>query len=230
MTVWDRTRSGLRQTRKRRGADPASRALIESHGVFAAIHHQVTGELLRLLDGFYSNIEDGLFELAYRTGEDAQRRRCFDLMRELRFRRGGLVKNFARAMDRYRELWIDEANADPDASVGDDLQALVLKMAEKTTAHFSGVLHTIAERAEIAGARPFDGPADLPISPRRIAQAFVHSCRSLRLDQGSIEIVQQLFSRFVLDSLGNVYGACNVRLQDEGYLTTEELGFASSAS
>jgi hypothetical protein len=203
---------------------------MESRAVFAAIHHQVTGELLRLLDGFYSNIEDGLFELAYRTGEDGQRRRCFDLMRELRFRRAGLVKNFARAMDRYRDLWLDEAEGDAEPAVGDELQALVLKMAEKTSAHFSGVLSTIAERAEIAGARPFESHADLPISPRRVAQAFVYSCRSLRLDQGSIEIVQQLFSRFVLDGLGNVYGACNVRLQDEGYLTSDELSFVSSAS
>ena len=27
--------------------------------VFAAMHHRVTGELLRLMDGLYSNIEDG---------------------------------------------------------------------------------------------------------------------------------------------------------------------------
>jgi hypothetical protein len=226
----DKLRGRLRGDRKQRAVAPASRALIEAHGVFAALHHEVTSELLRLLDGFYSNIEDGLFELAYRTGEDGQRRRCFDLMRELRFRRAGLVKNFARAMDRYRELWIDATDPEAELSGADDLRALVLKMAEKTNAHFSGVLNTIAERAEIAGARPFDKHADLPISPRRIAQAFVHSCRSLRLDQGSIEIVQELFSRFVLDGLGNVYGACNLRLQDEGYLTSDELGFVSSAS
>ena len=42
--------------------------------VFTAMHHRVTGELLHLMDGLYSNIEDGLFELAYRTREDAQKR------------------------------------------------------------------------------------------------------------------------------------------------------------
>ena len=29
-------------------------------------------------------------------------------MRELRFRRTGLVKAFARSMDRYRGLWFDQ--------------------------------------------------------------------------------------------------------------------------
>ena len=36
----------------------------DPEAVLNALHHNVTGELLRLIDGFYSNIEDGLFELA----------------------------------------------------------------------------------------------------------------------------------------------------------------------
>jgi len=202
----------------------------DSRAIFTAIHRQITGELLHLLDGFYSNIEDGLFELAYRVTDDSQRRRCFDLMRELRFRRAALVKNFARAMDRNRELWSQPDALDAESTLGHDLDALVMRMAENTTAHFSGVLGAIAARAEIAGSRPFENPADLPISPRRVAQAFIHSCRSLRLDQDSIEIVQELFSRFVLDRLGTIYGACNLFLQDEGYLTSDELELSSTAS
>lgn len=197
---------------------------------FNALHHNVTGELLRLIDGFYSNIEDGLFELAYRTNDDGQRRRCFDLMRELRFRRTGLVKAFARNLDRYRTLWFDiDTSAGPEASTGKELDDLVLRMAEKSTSHFSGVLSCIAERAEIATGRAFAGPYDLPISPLRIARAFVVSCRSLKFDHASIEIVQDLFSRFVLDSLGGIYGHCNLRLQDDGFATADELGIASGA-
>jgi hypothetical protein len=199
--------------------DAAGRDLIN------AAHHQITGELLRLLDGFYLNIEDGLFELAYRSGEDGQRRRCFDLMRELRFRRTGLIKNFARAMDRHREGWFDAVTADQDPGFDRELDDLVARMAEKSAAHFGGVLVTIAERTEAAGARTFSTGADLPISPCRIAEAFVHSCRSLRLDHASIEIVQQLFSRFVLDGLGSVYGAFNERLLESGYLLTSEIEF-----
>ena len=197
---------------------------------FNALHHNVTGELLRLIDGFYSNIEDGLFELAYRTDDDGQRRRCFDLMRELRFRRTGLVKAFARNLDRYRTLWFDaDTGAAPELSTGKELDNLVLRMADKSTSHFSGVLSCIAERAEIATGRAFAGPHDLPISPLRIARAFVVSCRSLKFDHASIEIVQDLFSRFVLDSLGGVYGHCNLRLQDDGFATADELGIASGA-
>jgi hypothetical protein len=202
----------------------------DSESVLNALHHNVTGELLRLIDGFYSNIEDGLFELAYRTGDEGQRRRCFDLMRELRFRRTGLVKAFARSMDRYRGLWFDQDETlDTEVATGHELDQLIMRMAEKSSSHFSGVLQCIAERAEVATGRPFKGGHDIPISPRRVARAFVVSCRSLKLDHASIEIVQDLFSRFVLDGLGSIYGHCNLRLHSEGFATVDEIGIASGA-
>lgn len=202
----------------------------DPHAVLNALHHSVTGELLRLIDGFYSNIEDGLFELAFRTGDEPQRRRCFDLMRELRFRRTGLVKAFARSMDRYCSLWFGaDESLDVEASTGKELDQLIMRMAEKSSAHFFGVLQSIAERAEVATGRAFDGAQDVPISPRRVARAFVVSCRSLKLDHASIEIVQDLFARFVLDGLGNIYGQCNLRLHSEGYATADEMGIASGA-
>jgi hypothetical protein len=201
----------------------------DPESILNALHHNVTGELLRLIDGFYSNIEDGLFELAYRTVDEGQRRRCFDLMRELRFRRTGLVKAFARNLDRYRTLWFEENETlDAEVHTGQDLDQLIMRMAEKSSSHFSGVLHCIAERAEVATGRPFASGHDVPISPHRIARAFVVSCRSLKFDHASIEIVQDLFSRFVLDSLGGIYGHCNLRLHDEGYATADELGLASA--
>ena len=202
---------------------------IKADTAISALHRLATRELLRLLDGFYGNIEDGLFELAYRTGEEGQRRRCFDLMRDLRFRRAGLVKGFARAMEDYRGLWLAAREPqDGHADHGHDLERLVMRMAEKSTAHFSGVLQVIGERAYRITGRQFSTPNDLPISPRRVAAAFVASCRTLKLDHASIEIVQELFSRFVLDGLGTVYGECNHYLRAQGYPCASELELASA--
>lgn len=231
MSRHERSPLAARLQRKDARLPPANAGpRVDNQGLLSALHHQVTSELLRLLDGFYLNIEDGLFELAYRTEEEAQRRRCFDLMRELRFRRAALVKNFARAMDRNRDLWHGEVRADAESSIDRELESLVLRMAERSNAHFSGLLGVIAARAESAGTRRFDTVSDLPISPRRVAVAFVVSCRSLRFDHAAIQIVQELFSRFVLDGLGNVYGAFNLRLEEEGFLTAAEMAFATSAS
>ena len=56
--------------------------------VFMAMHHRVTGELLHLMDGLYSNIEDGLFELAYRTRDAEEGMAAFEEKRKPEFTDG----------------------------------------------------------------------------------------------------------------------------------------------
>jgi hypothetical protein len=198
------------------GSDPTS--------VMRDIHQVATAQLVRLMDGFYYNIEDGLFELASRSSDERQRRRCFDLMRELRFRRRSLMNNFARSMDRCQELWFKPRSSRDALHAGSSaLESTIMQMAEKSRGHFGGVLQLVAERASQVTGVEFEALQDLPISPDQIARAFVLSCRSLKLDDASISIVVQLFSRFVLDRLGHLYGECNQGLQQLGYLSATEL-------
>jgi hypothetical protein len=198
----------------------------DPRNVFTAMHQKVTGELLHLMDGFYSNIEDGLFELAYRNDDQAVQRRCFDLMREMRYRRGSLIQAFAKRMQRGAEGWFSDPREEtaytPEATL------LARRMSEKCSAHFRGLLQTLAERAAYGTDRDMD-PEQLPIGPYRVALCFVASCRSLEFDKQAVEIVQELFARFVLDRMGTVYGDCNQRLEEAGYYTLRELDIASSA-
>lgn len=199
--------------------------------VLNRVHYSATTQILALMEGFYSNIEEGLFELAHNTRENEQRRRCFDLMRELRFRKSGLLKNFSRTLDRYRVMWFSGENgykASGRHTVSNDLQSLVDNMAQKSYSHFSGVLTTIAERVGDATQSPMHATA-LPISPLNVSRAFVASCRSLQMDTRSIEIVQNLFGRFVLDRLGPVYGETNRLLEEHGYRSILEIEQVSGA-
>ncbi len=189
--------------------------------VFTAMHHRVTGELLHLMDGLYSNIEDGLFELAYRTREDAQKRRCFDLMREMRFQRSRVVQNFARRLQNAFDAWVSGTPVDEAAN-----SEQAGRMAHKCSAHFSGVLQSLTERAAYALGRDMDRTS-LPIGPHQIAGHFIESMKALEFDNQSIEIVEELFSRFVLERLGPVYGECNQRLERAGFLTLRELDAAT---
>ena len=199
----------------------------DPRNVLTALHHKVTGELLHLMDGFYSNIEDGLFELAFRDEDDREQRHCFDLMREMRYRRTNLIQTFARRMQMSLEDWF--ADVPPPAEDDDDDFALLARnMSEKVAAHFSTLLQNIVERTAYGTERDIN-ILELPISPYRISYCFVMSCRSLEFDKHSIEIVQDLFGRFVLDRLGAVYGECNQRLEDAGYFTMRELNLASGA-
>ena len=184
--------------------------------VFTAMHHRVTGELLHLMDGLYSNIEDGLFELAYRTRQEAQKRRCFDLMREMRFQRSRVVQNFAKRLQAAFDAWVSGQDA------GDERDEQARRMAHKCRSHFGGVLQSLSERAAYALGRDVSG-AVLPIGPYQIARHFIDSMKALKFDEQSIEIVEELFSRFVLERLGPVYGECNQRLERAGFYTPDEL-------
>ena len=199
---------------------------VDPRNVFSALHQQVTAELLHLMDGLYSNIEDGLFELAFRDGDASNQRRCFDLMREMRYRRTNLIQTFAKRMQRGAPDWF---YAPPNDQRGDDeYTALADAMGEKCGTHFQGLLQSIAQRASHAIGQDL-ATRELPIGPSRIAHCFLLSCRSLRFDQAAIETVQELFERFVLDRLGAIYGRCNHRLERAGYHTAREANLASSA-
>ena len=195
--------------------------------VFTSMHHDVTSELLHLLDGFFSNLEDGLFELAYRKNDESQQSICFDLMREMRFRRSTLIQAFAKRMQRTRQNWFNDIVLYEESHPA--LEIVATRMSEKCAAHFKLLLQTIAERTAHGTERDVKNVV-LPISPYAISYQFLCTCRSLEFDPESIQVVQELFARFVLDRLGGVYGDCNQRLDDAGFSTLEEYQGTTIAS
>jgi hypothetical protein len=194
----------------------------DPNNVFMAMHHRVTGELLHLMDGLYSNIEDGLFEMAFRAREEGQKRRCFDLMREMRFQRSRVVQNFAKRLQSTFDAWLSSSEEQDQPH-----SAQARRMSQKCMSHFSGVLQTLAERAAYALGRDIKRTR-LPIGPYQIAWNFIESMKALKFDDSAIEIVEELFSRFVLERLGSVYGECNHRLERAGFYTVAELDAATS--
>ena len=194
-------------------------APVDPKNLISSLHYQATGELLRLMDGFYSNIEDGLFELAYAHEDPAQQRRAVELMREFRFRREHLLKIFGKRLQISADSWFggDEKMAEylEERIQADDI-------AKKCSGHFSGLLQMIAERTAHATQRDTEREM-LPISPEEVSYHFVMTCRSLEMDKLAVDMVQSLFHRFVLDRLGSIYGPINLQLRDAGYSTVQEL-------
>ena len=191
----------------------------ELYDLFAGIHTHATGELTKLMDGFYHNVEDGLFELAYASQDQNQQRHAVETMRELRFRRKQLLKTFKKRIQTSGQAWLGSF-ADGPELMEERVQAN--DMASKCAAHFGPVLQTIAERAGHATERDV-ARVTLPISPEEISYSFLMSCRSVRFEKESVTMVQNLFCRFVLDRLGMVYGQVNMMLEGAGYLTQEEM-------
>lgn len=199
---------------------------IDPKNFYAAIHARASGELLRLLDGFYSNIEDGLFELAFRNESKMQQRQTVELMRELRFRRKHLLRTFGKRVQGAGAGWFGKANTGPEMI---EERMMANDMAAKCRAHFGPVLQSIAERTHSATDHLMSRES-LPLSPEEVSYHFVMSCRSVKFDKHSITVVQDLFGRFVLDRLGAIYGGINQDLIDAGFEpATQEVALSTSA-
>ena len=193
--------------------------VVDAAKLFGAIHTHVSGELMQLMDGFYHNIEDGLFELVYTNSDQTQQRYLAELMKELRFRRKHLLKTFGKRITAAGRGWLTHHQDGPEL-MEERIQAN--ELASKCAAHFGPVLQTIAERTAHATGRQVMR-CSLPVSPEQVSYHFVISCRNVRFDPYSIATVQDLFSRFVLERLGAIYGRINTELEQGGFCTLEEI-------
>lgn len=186
---------------------------------FNGLHARAATDVLRLMDGFYSNIEDGLFEMAYANEDPKFQRRTVELMRELRFRRKHLLQTFGKRVQFAATAWAQgqeiEVKDNPETQ-----QAR--RMASKCEAHFGVLLQSIAERSAHA-ADCSVSIKTLPFAPLQISLHFIRSCRTVQFDEHAVEVVETLFQRFVLDRLGAMYGAMNQALEAHGYCTMAQL-------
>jgi hypothetical protein len=193
--------------------------------LYGAIHHKVTGELLYLMDGLFQNLEEALNDFAIRhPGEESH---CLVLLRAMSSKRSTLIHLIAERMQKALDCWHNGQELDTREG-NDELQSAAGEMAKKSTGHFDLLLKLIDQRSQVA----FDTHTtqmQVPISPRHVAFAFLGSCHDLRFGAKDIDILKELFERFVLDRLGTTYGECNHRLKSEGFLTEQELTHAVSA-
>ncbi len=193
---------------------------VDAKNLLSSVHYEASGELMRLMDGFYSNIEDGLFELAYSQNEQEYQRHIIELMRELRFRREHLLKTFGKRIQRASTAWLNGDESSPEYL---EERQCADRIASRCSTHFAGLLQTIAERMAHATGRQDTDREALPLGPHEVSYHFVMSCRSVEFDQRSISTVQDLFHRFVLERLGSVYGNINQQLEEAGFCTAREL-------
>ncbi len=193
----------------RTGGDPQN--------VLSLLLIEALNKITQLMEGFYRNTEDGLFEIAYASEDGSQRQKIVELMRELRLQRDHLMKSFDDRLVGGLDEWLggSDENGYPEE------HQLATHIAQRCASHFSFVLQSIAERMAHAAGRTADRNV-MPVSPQQISYHFIVSCRSIQLEPNEAKIVEDLFHRFVLDRLGGVYGSINQKLIEAGYLTLED--------
>jgi len=198
----------------------------DPRNVLSALLIEAMRKITQLMEGFYHNTEDGLFEIAYASENVDQRQKIVELMRELRFQRNHLMKSFDDRLFKGFEDWL--GGSDENEYPEEHQQAT--HIAQRCASHFSFVLQSIAERIAHAAGRTADRNV-MPVSPEQISYHFIMSCRNIQFGPSEVQIVQDLFHRFVLDRLGGVYGSINQKLIEAGHPTSEDReGFSVSTA
>lgn len=186
------------------------------HGL-GALFLGASGEITKLMDGFYGNIEDGLFEQVYDNDNRDEQKRIIELMREIRSQRPLLVQTFLERIKQSTEDWL--FGRDAPEYLEEAIHAE--NIARRCSEHFGALLQVISERiAYAAGCTP--DRENLSLSPEKITYQFIMSCRDVGMNRYSVMVVQDLFHRFVLERLGTVYGNMNRQLMAAGFLTLRE--------
>ena len=186
------------------------------HGL-EALFLGASGEIAKLMDGFYDNIEDGLFEQVYDNDNRDEQQRIVELMREIRNQRPVLVRVFLERVSQSTEDWL--LGRDAPEYLEESIQAE--DIARRCSEHFGPLLQVLSERiADAIECTP--DRENLSLSPEKIAYQFIMSCRDVGMDRRSVMGVQDLFHRFVLERLGTVYGNMNRQLMAAGFLTLRE--------
>lgn len=171
-------------------------------------------QVISLLDGALSNLEDCLFEIAYISDEPDIHKRCFNLMRELRMHQDNLRRGYARLLLRHLDSWYQFGGHyafPPGREDTDELKAEAARLSARAQSHLSppiGALESVLT-TRIAEWHTASGSVDVetvvfPLAPQSLTLAFLESTRALDLDPGQRALLLQLFRRYVLDRLGSV--------------------------
>ena len=158
----------------------------DPRNVLSALLIEAMRKITQLMEGFYHNTEDGLFEIAYASENVDQRQKIVELMRELRFQRNHLMKSFDDRLFKGFEDWL--GGSDENEYPEEHQQAT--HIAQRCASHFSFVLQSIAERIAHAAGRTADRNV-MPVSPEQISYHFIMSCRNIQFGPSEVQIVLQ---------------------------------------
>lgn len=175
-------------------------------------HQRVVTGVMRLMDGLLEDADIALFELADRAQSEDETRRCFDLARELRNQRQGLLGSLHNALQRSMRLW-EQAVPEPDQR--DAIWRTAKAVSKKAHVHFGFLLKCIQDECSERLGRAVGRIDELPISPSWIAFAYVHARSIPSLSLAASSTLDRLFVRYVIERMGPIYGSLLVDLKSE---------------
>ncbi len=181
------------------------------------------------LKGYLDKLDDQLFKMADKAGNDLDQHRFLQAQKELRAQRRPLEKRLLDhiriAFDRYLAREETAAPPPPQESElrlvdNDQLERTiaVAAMVRRSTIDCAEVLYTLNQRLSVlAGYKVID--VGNPVSPAVFAEALEGATEGFLLDTPSRLVAYKLFDSLVLGRLDKLYQLLNHDLKNKGILT-----------
>lgn len=188
--------------------------------------------LLNLLEDLFSNCDDLFFDLSSRASSNAEQNLYFESMRELRFKKAGVINAYRQNFEQNflalaqpatfgRNGQPDSANADTLSLVQNDAleqEVAISGMISKARTNCQEALYHLATRLDYLIPRVTIDQGNNPLDPEQICQAFAKACELFDINIKAKIIIFKQFDRIVVSKLIKIYTAANELLINSGVL------------
>jgi hypothetical protein len=188
--------------------------------------------LLNSLEDLFSNCDDLFFDLSSRASSNAEQNLYFESMRELRFKKAGVINSFKQHFEQGF-LALAQTNYPARAVAGADNSAESLSLVQNDTLEqevaITGMiskarincqeaLYHLATRLDYLIPRTTIEQDNNPLDPEQICRAFARACELFDINIKARIIIFKQFDRVVVSKLIKVYTAANELLINSGVL------------
>jgi hypothetical protein len=200
-------------------------------GILDRVRSVVDERLVAAIDRVLDETEQQLFRNAEHARSNAEQQSWFDALRELRRGRADVAPRLLVALEGalVRRPLPAEAVAPPRATGPrggfdlvdpDELEIrLILEDgAARAEIRHHELLFALGHRFAVLWAAPPLSPAQLPVGPAGLNEAFAAAIAELRLQPAAMQTLLRIYERVVLQSLGALLEAVNAILVDAGVL------------
>jgi len=187
--------------------------------------------LLNNLEDLFSNCDDLFFDLSSRASSNAEQNLYFESMRELRFKKAGVINSFKQNFEQgfLAVAQSSQPRSNPtDATAAENLslvqndtleqEVAISGMIGKARVNCQEALYHLATRLDYLIPRVNIDQDNNPLDPEHICRAFAKACELFEINIKAKIIIFKQFDRLVASKLIKVYTAANELLINSGVL------------
>lgn len=199
--------------------------------------------LLNNLEDLFSNCDDLFFDLSSRAASNAEQNLYFESMRELRFKKSGVINAFKQHFEQgflalgqtplTRAGNQDTVNADTLTLVQNDTleqEVAITGMISKARTNCQEALYHLTTRLDYLIPRLSIDQDNNPLDPEQICRSFANACELFDINIKAKIIIFKQFDRLVAGKLIKVYSAANELLINSGVLPKISRSISKQAS